>query len=188
MHPLKHIKLYYLLYCIRPQSVNCSVRVSRPPQFRIRKPDIFGAEKWSFGYWRRHVVTQQGWIDFFTQPFVTQFLIFNPWKVPWKWIAFYQNYFVISPGLLYHLIRRDSGWLAKEAFISNAIVSSKRWLNGLKITNWTVRFPANLLFWVCQSSAVLLNNGHKTCVRFLLTLLNYLCIYMCIYISLFVYL
>ena len=30
---------------IRPQSVNCSVRISRPPQFKIRKPDIFGAEK-----------------------------------------------------------------------------------------------------------------------------------------------
>ena len=30
-----------------------------------------------------------------------QFVIFNPWKVPWNWIAFYQNYFVISPGLLF---------------------------------------------------------------------------------------
>ena len=26
------------------------------------------------------------------------FVIFNPWKVPWNWIAFYQNSFVISPG------------------------------------------------------------------------------------------
>ena len=26
-----------------------------------------------------------------------QFVIFNPWKVPWNWIAFYQN-------LLYHLV------------------------------------------------------------------------------------
>ena len=24
-------------------------------------------------------------------------LIFNPWKPPWNWIAFYQNSFVISP-------------------------------------------------------------------------------------------
>ena len=46
--------------------------------------------------------------------------------------------FVISPGLLYHLIRRDSGRLANEAFSSNPIVSSKQWLNGLKITNWLV--------------------------------------------------
>ena len=30
-----------------------------------------------------------------------QFVILNPWKVPWNWIAFYQNYFVISPGLLF---------------------------------------------------------------------------------------
>ena len=27
-----------------------------------------------------------------------QFVIFNPWKVTWNWIAFYQNSFVISPG------------------------------------------------------------------------------------------
>ena len=30
--------------------------------------------------------------------FIVQFVIFNPWKVPWNWIAFYQNSFVISPG------------------------------------------------------------------------------------------
>ena len=33
-----------------------------------------------------------------------QFVISNPWKVPWNWIAFSKNYFVISPGLLYHLV------------------------------------------------------------------------------------
>ena len=27
-----------------------------------------------------------------------QFVILNPWKVPWNWIAFYQNSFGISPG------------------------------------------------------------------------------------------
>ena len=32
----------------RPQSVHCSVRVSRVSQFRIRKSDIFGVEKLSF--------------------------------------------------------------------------------------------------------------------------------------------
>ena len=42
---------------IRLQSVNCPVRVSRSPQFRIRKSDIFGAENWSFGICR-HVVTR----------------------------------------------------------------------------------------------------------------------------------
>ena len=36
-----------------------------------------------------------------------QFVIFNPWKVPWNWIAFYQNSFVTSPGLFYHLILDD---------------------------------------------------------------------------------
>ena len=50
-------------------------------------------------------------------------------------MTFYQNSFVISPGLLYQLIRRDTGGLANEAFPSNAVVSSKQKLSGLKITN-----------------------------------------------------
>ena len=33
-----------------------------------------------------------------------QFVIFNPWKVLWNWIAFYQNSFVTSPGLLITLL------------------------------------------------------------------------------------
>ena len=37
--------------------------------------------------------------------------------------SFSQNSFVISPGLLYHLIRRHSGRLSNEAFTSNPIVS-----------------------------------------------------------------
>ena len=55
-----------------------------------------------------------------------QFVIFNPWKLPWNWIAFYQNSFVISPGSLYHLIRRDYGRLANEPFTSNPIASLKQ--------------------------------------------------------------
>ena len=50
------------------------------------------------------------------------FVIFSPWKVQWNWIAFSQNSFVILPGLLYHLIRRDTGQLASEDFTSNPIV------------------------------------------------------------------
>ena len=41
-------------------------------------------------------------------------------------ITFSQNSFVISPGLSYHLIRRDYGRLADETFASNPIVSSKQ--------------------------------------------------------------
>ena len=40
-------------------------------------------------------------------------------------MAFSQNSFVISPGLLDHLIRCDTGRLANEAFTSNPIVMSK---------------------------------------------------------------
>ena len=68
--------------------------------------------------------------------FVVQFIILNPWKVPWNWIVFCQNSFAISPGLLYHLIIRNSGRLPNEAFTSSSVVFSKQWLNGLKITNW----------------------------------------------------
>ena len=58
----------------------------------------------------------------FTIVYATQFVIFNPWKVSWNWIAFSQNSFVISPGLLYHLIRCNTGWLANKAFTLNPIV------------------------------------------------------------------
>ena len=95
-------------------------------------------------------------------PFVT----FNRWNVPWNLIAFFQNSFVISPGLLYYLIRRDVGRLANEAFSSNPIFTSKRWLSDLKIANciqsnhkiqfaygrwvneWFLsHFPAYEIFW-----------------------------------------
>ena len=88
----------------------------------------------------------------------SQFVIFNPWKDPWNWIAFYQNSFVISSGLLYHLIRRDSGRLANEDVTSNPIVSSKQWLNGLKITNWSlehtchaIKIPQKYNCWLTKS-------------------------------------
>ena len=60
-------------------------------------------------------------------------------------MAFSQNYFVVSPGLLYHLIRRDSARLANEAFTSNPIVSSKQQLTGLKITNCYLSYQVILL-------------------------------------------
>ena len=43
-----------------------------------------------------------------------------------QFVIFNQNSFVIPPGLLYHLIRRDSGRLANESFTSNLIVSPKQ--------------------------------------------------------------
>ena len=41
-------------------------------------------------------------------------------------MAFYQNSFVISLGLLYQLIRRDSGQVVNETFTSNPTVSLKQ--------------------------------------------------------------
>ena len=42
------------------------------------------------------------------------FVIFNSWKVPWNWIAFYWNFFVMSSGLM----RGDNEVLANEAYFS----------------------------------------------------------------------
>ena len=58
-----------------------------------------------------------------------QFVTFNPRKVPWNWIAFSQNSFVISRGLSYHLIRRDTGPYALDdlqILLSNLVISSKQ--------------------------------------------------------------
>ena len=60
------------------------------------------------------------------QAMYRQFVIFNPRKVWWNWMAFYQNSFVISPDWLYHLIIRDIGRLTNEVFTSNPIVPSKQ--------------------------------------------------------------
>ena len=54
--------------------------------------------------------------------------------------SFLSNSFVLSPGLLYHLIRRDAGRLANETFTSNhgdikSYCFFETILNGLKIKN-----------------------------------------------------
>ena len=49
---------------------------------------------------------------------LNQFLILHPWKIPWNWIAFYWNSFVISLGLM----RGETGGLANEVYFSNSIV------------------------------------------------------------------
>ena len=89
----------------------------------------FLQEHLEFGWWSFQFF--KGWLRnsiFSRNTWLFQFVIFNPWKFPWNWEAFSQNSFVISSGLLwlYHLIRRDSGRLANEAFTSNAIVSLKQ--------------------------------------------------------------
>ena len=80
----------------------------------------------------------------------SQFLIFNPWKYPWNWIAFYQNSFVISPGLLCHLIRRDSGRLANGAFTSNpnglTVQKLQTVLNGFDFYRKTLFVTITFLF------------------------------------------
>ena len=70
---------------------------------------------------KRHVTS----FSFFSFIFV-KLVTFNPWKVSWNWIVFSQNCFAISPGFLYHLIRRYTGRPGNEAFTSNRIVSSKQ--------------------------------------------------------------
>ena len=74
--------------------------------------------------------------------YVVQSVIFNPWKVLWNWIAFSQN-FVLSFGLLYHLIRGDTARIANKAFTSNPMVSSKQDLSDIQVTNWVHLFGSN---------------------------------------------
>ena len=47
-------------------------------------------------------------------------------KSPVEQNSLSSKFFRLSPGLLYHLIRRDTGRLANEAFSSNVIVASKQ--------------------------------------------------------------
>ena len=100
-----------------------------------------------------------------------QFVTFSPWKVPWNWIAFYQNSFLISPGLFYHLIRHDTGWLENQVFTPNPIVSSKQQLKGLKITNWYIVTPfldffvANMLFFGREETYMFLTHPVFTCSK-----------------------
>ena len=61
------------------------------------------------------------------------FLIFNPWKALWKLIAVTQNSFIVSPGLLYHLTRGDTGRLVNEIVPSNPIDSLKEYLSVSKL-------------------------------------------------------
>ena len=71
-------------------------------------------------------------------------------KSPVELNSLLSNSFVLSPGLLYHLIRRDTGRLANETFTSNhgdikSYCFFETILNGLKTTNCTCRtthFPA----------------------------------------------
>ena len=48
------------------------------------------------------------WGDVIVKSFTETVCNFNPGKVPWNWIAFYLYSVVISSGLLYHLIRRET--------------------------------------------------------------------------------
>ena len=63
---------------------------------------------------------------YYTKDFAITVCNFQSMKSPVELNTFYQNSFVISPGLLYYLIRRNTRRLANEAFTSNPIVSSKQ--------------------------------------------------------------
>ena len=73
--------------------------------------------------WKKHSLT---WSFAPLKRNPNQFVIFNPRKVPWNWIAFSQNSLVISPGLLSHLIKHVTGRLANKAFTSNPIIFLKQ--------------------------------------------------------------
>ena len=59
--------------------------------------------------------------------YLSQFVIFNPWKVPWNWIAFSQNSFVISPDWMRQWTTCKQGLYVKSYSFFKTIV--KRFKN-----------------------------------------------------------
>ena len=51
---------------------------------------------------------------------------FQSVKIPVELNSLFSKFFCVSPGLLYHMIRRDTGRLVNEAFTSSLITSSKQ--------------------------------------------------------------
>ena len=60
----------------------------------------------------------------FVRLFQYQFLIFNPWKVPWNWIAFSE----------YHMVCYITWLAATEDDLQTRPL--RQMVKGLKITNW----------------------------------------------------
>ena len=49
----------------------------------------------------------------FTSYKALQFLVLNPWKVPWNWIALYWNYFFTNK---LGLVREETGCIANKVY------------------------------------------------------------------------
>ena len=95
------------------------------------KYEIYGNPNREFNIYRGQL-----WWD---SPY--QSVIFNPWKVPWIWIAFYRNSFIMLPGFM----RDETGRLANKAYFSNPIASLKQWLSDSKTTTDTFKMQ---LLWI----------------------------------------
>ena len=86
-------------------------------------------------------------------------------KTPVELNSLLSNFFCYTPGLLYHLIRRDYGRLANEAFTSICIVSFKQKLNGLKITNCTDKSETNINPKPKENTTAGLKTCHFICLK-----------------------
>ena len=95
-------------------------------------PFVFKKPRHQPSYCCRKLSSAHSW-----QPDSDSVSNFQSMKITVELNTFSQNSFVVSPGLLCHLIRRDTERLANEAFTSNPIVSSKQQFSHLKITNLT---------------------------------------------------
>ena len=72
--------------------INCLVRISHPPQLRIKKSDIFRVEKWYFNHCRQ--VVMQTDTFFFTQTLLTtvHFPLIN--FLLWDVVDIWQNFWI----------------------------------------------------------------------------------------------
>ena len=81
-----------------------------------------------------------------------QFVVFNPWKVLWNWIAFSQNYFVISPDTWLDVtlddLRANGGLHIKYYFV---YLKQCLTLSSLKIKIVKILAASNEIRCVCYS-------------------------------------
>ena len=83
------------------------------------------------------VIQKIEYCSFLLHQFAYSVCNFQSMKSPVELNSLLSKFFCYITWLLYQLIRCDTGRLANEAFTSNPNVSSKRKLNGWKVTNCT---------------------------------------------------
>ena len=77
-----------------------------------------------------------------------QFVIFNPWKVPWNWITFYQDSFVVSPGCYISWLDATLEDLQTRPLRQILLCLRNNSLKLLRITNWIGKRSTLVEIWM----------------------------------------